>query len=181
MKTKNKIFWIFLIIILAILITIITINYDQINFFIEQNIGVYGYPAIFFFCMLTDVIDQPIIPEVPSVLGLLYGLDVFFIFLFGVAGIWIMSVINFNIGKRVFKYKIESLSSTSKHRDYCKIFQKYGSLSLFIAALTPLPYVTFVWLSGAFGMKFRTFFVFGMLAKALRLGIFLLIGVLIFS
>jgi membrane protein YqaA with SNARE-associated domain len=175
MKTKNKVFWIILIIVLAVVITIITLNYDKINLFIEQNIGFYGYPAIFLFCFLADIIDQPIIPEVPSILGVVYGLDVFFVFLFAVAGIWIMSIINFNVGRRVFRYKMENLCSIRKYNNYCKIFHKYGKLSLLLAGLTPLPYVTFVWLSGAFGMKFRTFFVFGMVAKALRLGFFLFI------
>lgn len=180
MKTKNKVFWVLFFIILIISIYIITINYNEINSFIEQNIESYGYPAIFLFCFLADVIDQPVIPEVPSLLGVLYGLDVFFVFLFGVAGIWLMSIINFNVGRRIFRYKLEDLCSTKRYANYCKFFYKYGKLSLLIAALTPLPYVTFVWLSGAFGMKFRTFFVFGMLAKALRLGFFLLMITLFF-
>jgi len=181
MKTKNKIFWVIFIMILVILIYIISINYNQINSFLEENIGVYGYPAIFLFCFLTDAIDQPVVPEVPSMLGVLYGLDIFIVFLFGVAGIWLISLINFNIvGRKIFKNKVEEFCSKTKNQKYYTLFHKYGKWSLLLAALTPLPYVTFVWLSGAFDMKFRTFFVFGMLAKAFRLGIILSIVYIFF-
>lgn len=175
MKTKNKIFWIILIMILVILIYIISINYNQINSFIQENVQIYGYPAIFLFSFLTDAIDQPVVPEVPSVLGVLYGLNVFYVFLIATLGISCIGLINFNIGRKVFRNKVKEFCSTQKNIKYYKLFHKYGKWSLLLAALTPLPYVTFVWLSGAFEMKFRTFFVFGMLAKAFRLGVILLV------
>ncbi len=180
MKTKNKIFWVVFITILIVLIYVISVNYDSINSFIKENIGLYGYPAIFLFSFLNDAIDQPIVPEVPAVLGVVYGLDVLFVFLCAVAGISLIGLINFNIGRKIFKKKVEEFCSTKKNKKYYDIFHKYGKWSLLLAALTPLPYVTFVWLSGAFEMKFKTFFVFGMLAKAFRLGVILLIVYIFF-
>lgn len=180
MKTRNKVFWVVFFIILITIIYIISVNYQEVNSFIEENIHIYGYPAIFLFAALADIVDQPIIPEIPSILGMLYGLNILFIFLFAVAGIWIMSIINFNIGKRVLKERLESVCGTNRYTDYCRIHNKYGKLALLLAALTPLPYVSFVWISGAFGMKFRDFFIFGMLAKILRLGSFLLLAYWIF-
>lgn len=180
MNREDKLFWFLLIAIIAVLIVIITLNYESINSFIEVNVQDYGYPAIFIFSFLCDIVDQPIVPEVPAVLGIGYGLDVLNVFLVAVAGISIIGFINFSIGRRIFRKKIKELCKIDKYANYCKLFYKYGKLSLLLAALTPLPYVTFVWLSGAFDMKFRTFFIFGMMAKALRLGFFLLVGVLFF-
>jgi len=175
MKTKNKVFWVVFITILIVLIYIISVNYNSINSFIQEDIGAYGYPAIFLFSFLTDAIDQPIVPEVTAILGVVYGLDVLFVFLCAAAGISLVGFINFNIGRKVFKYKLEEFCSKNKNIKYYNLYSKYGKWALLLVALTPLPYVTFVWLSGAFGMKFRTFFVFGMLAKAFRLGFVLLI------
>ena len=175
MKAKSNIFWLVFISIVLVLILIVSLNYEKIDSFIGQNVEVYGYPAIFLFSFLSDAIDQPIVPEVPAILGVVYGLNILSVFLIAVLGISCMGFINFYIGRRVFSKKIGDLCTTKKYANYCKLFHKYGKWSLLIAALTPLPYVTFVWLSGAFGMKFRTFFVFGMLAKAFRLGIILLI------
>ena len=179
MDKKNKLFWVLFISTILVLISIITLNYDQINYFIEKNVGVYGYPAVFAFSFLCDIIDQPIIPEAPGVVGVIYGLDILKVFLFGAAGISLVGIINFNIGKRFFKKRLESLCKTKKYANYCRLFYKYGNFALLFAALTPSPYVTFVWLSGAFDMRFRTFFVFGMLGKALRLGVVLLAAVIV--
>lgn len=179
MKTKTKIFWVVFITILIILIGIISVNSDLINSFVKENVGVYGYPAIFLFSFLTDVIDQPIVPEIPAILGVVYGLDVLFVFLYAAAGISLVSLINFNIGRKVFKYKLEEFCSKNKNIKYYNLFQRYGKWALLLAALTPLPYVTFVWLSGAFEMKFKTFFVFGMLGKVFRLGFALFITIMI--
>ena len=180
MGREDKLFWVLFISLIIILIFIATLNYDSINNFIEANVETYGYPAIFLFSFLCDAIDQPIVPEVPAVLGVIYKLDVMNVFLTAVLGIWLVSIINFNIGKIVFKKKIKDLFVIKKYAYYCNLFQKYGKLALLLAALTPLPYVTFVWLSGAFGMKFKTFFVFGMIAKSLRLGAILLLFVIVF-
>jgi len=176
MKAKSNIFFVVFISIVLILILIVSLNYEKVDSFIEQNVGVYGYPAIFLFSFLTDTIDQPIVPEVPAILGFVYGLNILYVFLIAALGISCMGFINFYIGRKVFSKKIGDLCTTKKYANYCRLFHKYGKWSLLIAALTPLPYVTFVWLSGAFGMRFRTFFVFGTLAKALRLGIALLIA-----
>jgi len=176
MDKKTKIFWVLFIGIILVLISIISLNYNSINYFIEQNIQDYGYPAIFLFGFFTDAIDQPIVVEVPATLGVIYGLNILYVFLVAALGVSLIGIINFNVGRIVFSKKIENLCTSKKYAKYCSMFQKYGKLSLLIAALTPVPYVTFVWLSGAFNMRFKDFFVFGMLAKALRLGIILLLG-----
>lgn len=178
MGRGNKLFLVLFISIILVLILIITLNYNQINSFIEKNIETYSYLAIFLFSFLADAIDQPIVPEIPAILGVVYGLDPLSVFFVAVPGLWLISLINFGIGRRFFKKKIGDLCTTKKYTNYCKFFHRYGRWSLLLTALTPLPYVTFVWLSGAFDMKFRNFLVFGMIPKALRLGFFLLIFLL---
>jgi membrane protein YqaA with SNARE-associated domain len=171
---KNRTFWFLFIGVVLILILVIGLNYDYANSFIKSNVQDYGYPAIFIFSIIGNMIDQPIVPEVPAIFGILYGLNIVYVFLITSAGIWITSILNFNFGRKVLRNKIKNLCPTEKYVNYCKLFFKYGKWSLLLAALTPLPYVTFVWISGAFNMKFRTFFVFGMIAKVLRLGVILL-------
>jgi membrane protein YqaA with SNARE-associated domain len=180
MKRKNKFFWVFFILALLSLISIISLNYDAINFFIEENIHNYGYPAVFIVSFICDMIDQPILPEIPLVIAVSYGLNPFYVFLIGSLGISLIGLINFNIGRKFFRKKIGEICTTKKYFNYCKLFNKYGKICLLFSALSPLPYVTFVWLSGAFNMRFRDFFVLGMLVKTLRLGFFILLGFYVF-
>lgn len=180
MENKNKLFLILFISIILILILIVTLNSGKIDLFIRENIGIYGYPAIFLFCFLCDSIDQPILPEIPAVLGVFYGLKAPYVFLFAAIGISFMGLINFNIGRLVLSKRIVDLKTSKKYSKFYVLFHKYGRFSLLLAALTPLPYITFVWLSGAFGMKFRNFLIFGMIPKTLRLGFYLTLSYLIF-
>lgn len=60
------------------------------------------------------------------------------------------------------------------YRNYCRIFNKYGERALLFSAFI-FPYIIFVWLSGAFQMKFRDFFLYGMIPRMIRTGVILMI------
>jgi len=180
MERKDKIFLIIFLLIVVILILIITLNLDFFYNFMDNNIEIYGYPAVFVFSFLSDIIDQPIGPEVPASVGAVFGLDPLYTFLLAVAGSSLISLINFYIGKRYLSEKLERVCKTKSYINYCRLFYKYGPVALLLAALTPVPYVFTIWLSGSFKMKLRNFFVFGLLARALRIGFILLTARTIF-
>lgn len=166
--------------IVIALILIVTLNIEFFYNLIDKYVEIYGYPAVFVFSFLADVIDQPIGPEVPASIGTLLGLDPLFVFLLAVAGSWIISLINFNIGRNYLSEKIQKSCKTRSYINYCRLFHKYGEIALLLATLTPVPYVFFVWLSGSFRMRLRNFFVFGLLARAFRIGFILLTARTIF-
>ncbi|MDD5192939.1 MAG: VTT domain-containing protein [Candidatus Nanoarchaeia archaeon] len=181
MERKHKIFWVIFILIIIPLIIFVSIYSTQVRSFIQKNISIYGYPAVLIFSILANSFDQPIGPDAIAVVGLLFGLDVLYLFIFAVIGTWIMDLTSFYIGRKVFSGKIKAACSTKKHAQHCKLFFKYGRFALLIGALTPVPEVFMIWLSGAFGMKLRDFFIYGMLAKAFRIGFVLLIAAGILS
>lgn len=160
--------------ILITFIILVLLNLNPINEFIRRNIEIYGYPAIFVFSLISNSFDQPIGPDSIASIGLFFGLNLLLVFIFSVLGTWTMDIIGFNLGRRVFSKRIRASCSAKQHLKQCKLFFKYGKFALLIGALTPVPEVFMIWLSGAFGMKFKYFFVFGMLPKAFRIGIVLL-------
>ena len=140
----------------------------------------YGYPAVFILSFLSDIIDQPIGPEVVAGFGYVLGLNLLIVFILSVLGSWTISIINFYIGKYFLTHKIRASCSFDQHNNYCRLYQKYGRVELMIAALTPVPYVFSIWLAGAFGMKLRDFFLAGLLARMFRIGFVLWVLAILF-
>ena len=160
--------------IVAIIIAIIVIhNFKAISAFINHNIGVYGYPFVFASAFVTDLIFQPIGPEVPAVFALVFGLNKFLIFFLVILGSFLASMIDYYIGKRFLSNKILVYCSLKSRIKYCKLFDDYGKWSLLIAAISPVPYVVFCWLSGAFDMPLKDYATYGLLPRAIRIFILL--------
>jgi len=51
------------------------------------------------------------------------------------------------------------------------MFERYGTLGMFIAAISPLPYKIFGWMAGASDMKLRPFIIAGLFGRGLRFGL----------
>ena len=175
MKKKNKIFLLIFLLIVVALFVLFAVNYQFLKPIVEDKIVTYGYPAIFVFSLLADSLEQPFGPEIPASLGVIFGLNIFYVFIASVIGSFIGSFVSFYFGRNFLHEKFQQACVLTEHKNHCRLFQKYGKLSLFIAAVSPIPYVFFCWLSGAFYMKASTFFFYGLIPRALRIGVVLLI------
>ncbi|HIG94615.1 MAG: hypothetical protein QT05_C0018G0004 [archaeon GW2011_AR13] len=168
MKEARK-FLIYILIFYVSFFLIAFLNQERIENFIEEKIKDGGYFFVFFFSFLMDVLDQPIGPEVPGIIGVLFNLDYLIVFLFCAIGSLIGSLFSFSFGKYVLSSKIGILCKSKKYNKHCKTFKRYGNISLLIASLTPVPYVLFCWLSGAFKMKLINFFIYGIIPRTIRI------------
>ena len=129
----------------------------------------YGYIGILGFSFIADLLEQPIGPEVPASIGVLFGLNIFIVLLFSIIGSCISSSINFYIGKKYLCYKIHNIFEKEKDKTSIRLFKKYGKLAVALAAISPIPWVAFCWLGGAFKMKFRQFIIYGLIPRAARI------------
>jgi membrane protein YqaA with SNARE-associated domain len=150
-KIELVLFW---ILVLALAIWVF-FNFDFAKNKIEEFILLFGYPAVLVLSMITEILEQPIGPEVPSILAILFGLSHLVVILLAMLGSVVGSLISFYVGRRFFTARLAELCSAKKHLDLCKLFHKYGRLELVLAAITPLPYVSSCWLAGAFKMQLR--------------------------
>ena len=168
MERKNKIFW--TILITAVILFALVV-YNHLAFLQDKMrvyINVYGYLAIFILGFLTDTSDQPLGPEFVAGLAVAVGFNPLLSLLLASLGSGLVMMIQLHIGRKYFTKKIATSCSTKQYSFYCKIFGKYGKLVVFLAAVTPIPYIFITWVAGAFHMRMSDYLLYGPLARAGR-------------
>jgi len=175
MKKRNKVFLGLFVGIILVFAYYIYINTGYIDRYISDFIFNYGLISVLVLGFLADVLEQPIGPEVPASIAIVYGLGALPVFLFTILGSAVGGLTSFYFGRKFLSKKINESCNVGKFNKYCKFFGKYGKLSLVIAAMTPIPYVSMVWISGAFFMRVRHFLIFGIIPRIIRIGIVLFV------
>ncbi|MDD2997537.1 MAG: DedA family protein [Erysipelotrichia bacterium] len=112
----------------------------------------FGYPALFFFCWAADVIIQPIPADV-----IVFGTA------FGEANMWLTAFVaglssalggltGYFIGKIFGPWRFRRLFGSKLLRKGRDLFRDHGSLAIFIAGVSPVPYSAVCWIGGIYNM-----------------------------
>jgi len=96
------------------------------------------------------------------------GLNVYLVLLAVIAASLIASIIGYTLGYIYGEVGIENIYGKTKYEKWKNKFAKYGKVTLLAAALTPVPYVPFCWVSGIFRMKKVNFAIYALLARTIR-------------
>ena len=119
-----------------------------------------------------DVLVIPMVIEANSILGI--SLIVLVATLSSVFGAFFGYAIGYYGGIPV----LERFVSDSNINRLNFLIEKYGSLGVFIAAVSPIPYKALAWIAGAGRMDLRLFALAGIFGRGIRFGsVGLLIGV----
>ena len=119
-----------------------------------------------------DVLVIPMVIEANSILGI--SLIVLVATLSSVFGAFFGYAIGYYGGIPV----LERFVSDSNINRLNFLIEKYGSLGVFIAAVSPIPYKALAWIAGAGRMDLRLFALAGIFGRGIRVGsVGLLIGV----
>lgn len=121
--------------------------------FIEK----FGLLGLFIDVYLVDALIVPLTPDVFLLILVSNETNQ----IFGLILICIASVLGgisgYGIGKYLHKLRIvQRLTSKYEQRGE-KLFQRYGTWAVAIAAFTPIPFSTICWLAGIFKMDFKPF------------------------
>ena len=81
------------------------------------------------------------------------------------------AVIGHALGKRYGSKLVDKFGKPHHRQQLEKMFERYGTLGMFIAAVSPLPYKVFGWIAGASYMKLRPFIIAGIFGRGLRFGL----------
>ncbi len=144
---------------------LVLIFLNQIKSEIMLMISAYGYYAVFMVTLLVDFLAQPLGPEAALLAGKILELNPLLTILATITGSTIASLINLRIGRVLH----EKVYSDKKYAKYVAWFREHGKYGLLIAAIGPVPYVVFCWLSGAFNMTTKDFFYFGLFPRMGRI------------
>jgi membrane protein YqaA with SNARE-associated domain len=173
MKRRNQIILILFAMIMIVLALLVIINTENVELMVRQGIQKYGLGGVLFFSFIADLFMQPFGPEMPGLFAILANLKFPNIYLATVIGSTLGGLVSFFIGRHFLLQRINIICQIGKYKNYCKLFSKYGRWGLLLAAITPIPFVLFCWLSGAFHMKIKNFVIFGLVPRAFRIGFYL--------
>ena len=81
------------------------------------------------------------------------------------------AIVGHALGKRYGTKLIDKFGKPQHRQQLEKLFEQYGTLGMFIAAVSPLPYKVFGWMAGASDMKLRPFIIAGIFGRSLRFGL----------
>jgi len=81
------------------------------------------------------------------------------------------AIIGHALGKRYGTRLIDKFGKRHHRQQLENMFERYGTLGMFIAAVSPLPYKVFGWMAGASDMKLGPFIIAGIFGRGLRFGL----------
>jgi|TARA_Y100000994_G_scaffold244650_1_gene244861 membrane protein YqaA with SNARE-associated domain len=130
----------------------------------------------------TEAIIQPVPPDIVYIPMLVNDIGKTEV----VLGLWLVitlssvlgSLVGYLIGQRWGRSLIQRFGSTSHVEKLEALTQRYGTIGIFIAAVSPIPYKVFGWVAGMGEMQKKPFLIAGFLGRGLRFGLeAILIGI----
>jgi len=130
----------------------------------------------------SEAIIQPIPPDLLLLAMLLTSDSPSYAFLLwlvitlaSVAG----SVGGYFLGVKAGRPLLDRFTTEKKVKRLENLLERYGTLGIFIAAASPIPYKVFAWVAGMGRMEMRPFLLAGLLGRGLRFGLLtLLVGIM---
>ena len=101
-ETKKKVklkFFLFLFIV-SLIIILSFFFYPQIKEFIQSSIEVYGFLAVFLIAYMSDILMQPIAPDIPIAIGIFFGLNPIFVTLSAIIASALATITGYYLGIR---------------------------------------------------------------------------------
>lgn len=154
-------FWI----LLGLIFLLVVIFFIYIRQAIADFVAQYGYLAIFVTSVITDMLVQPIGPDLPLVLGVLSDLNPGVVLLMVLLGAYVALGISYYLGKTLGAAGIEKIMGK---KNFAKLsrYETGSKWFMFIGALTPVPYVPYF--AGLWQFSFVDTLIFVVLPRTLR-------------
>jgi membrane protein YqaA with SNARE-associated domain len=114
---------------------------------------------------VTDLLVQPVGPDVPLVIGILSGLDMWAVLIMVLVGSYLALLLSYYLGRSIGAAGIERIVG---RKSFAKI-EKYkmrGKWFMFISALTPVPYIPY--LAGLWNFSLKDNILYVMVPRTIR-------------
>ena len=146
----------------------VALNYNDLRSEINTVVIAYGLLGIFVIALLTDMLFQPIGPDIPIIFGIVGGLNPYHVYFAATLASLLASLIGYALGRLYGVELFQKVYGAKRYTKWSKFYQKHGKWSTLIAALSPVPYVPFCWMAGIFSFKRRNFILFALVPRTIR-------------
>ncbi|MBI5389766.1 hypothetical protein HZB01_05310 [Candidatus Woesearchaeota archaeon] len=162
-------FWIFVVLVFSFGFMFIF----YLQEIIKLAVSGYGYLGIFVMSFITDILVQPVGPDVPLVFGLFTeSFNPLLVLALVLLGSYLALFVAYYIGRDIGAAGIEKMVGTLTYQKLLKS-PSYGLWILFLGALTPIPYVPYF--AGLWHLSFRDVLIYAVVPRTIRLvAVFLL-------
>ncbi|MFH1682563.1 MAG: VTT domain-containing protein [Candidatus Woesearchaeota archaeon] len=140
----------------------------RLNDMMQGAILIYGLLAVFIIAFVSDMLMQPIGPDVPLVVGILAGMGPIKVTAVVILASAIATVLGYYLGLKLGADGLKRIYGEKKYAKLVKTYHRYHFI-VPIAALTPVPYVPVCWFSGILKMDFVKFLLYAIIPRAIRL------------
>ena len=180
MKSKKwnpyRILAIAVLILTVILFIYSVVNYAFLENKISEQIELYGFSGIFVLSALFDFLPQWISPEAIIVISGLLGFSMMWTVIIAMLGSAFGSMLGFEIGSHLKKSRLLiDFLGKEKTKEFEKKMNNGGKWILFIAAVSPLPYIPLIF--GMLHFSRRIFIIYGLVPRILG---FILTGTVVY-
>ncbi|MFH1410585.1 MAG: VTT domain-containing protein [Patescibacteria group bacterium] len=168
-RTIARITWFIIFTVIVAAFLYILFNYESRRLKLGEEIQLFGPIGLVFAGLFVDTLGGPLGPEMPTIAGLLTGIPWTTVALMVALGSLIGSLVIYVIGHYFGEYGALLFINRKTFERWRIRFFKYRRLTMTLAALTPVPYVTCCVIAGVFNMKLWEFLAFAFGARVLRI------------
>lgn len=160
---KIKVIDIVVILIILGMSIFALIKYSFFRGELARGVGEFGLVGVFIMAFILESIPQIIHPFSSVILATGLGTNVFYATLFVCVGSFFGALAGFEIGRKYGFGLICPLLSKKSLTKTVYLWDKYGHVFVFIAAISPLPYFPMIF--GSLGMRRKFFWMFGLIPR----------------
>ncbi|HIH31973.1 TPA: DedA family protein [Candidatus Woesearchaeota archaeon] len=154
-------FWVLVLLIFVTVVLFLVYIKQAVSVFVSD----YGYIGIFIVAFVSDLLVQPIGPDLPLALGILSGLNPWIVFAMVCIGSYLALVAAYYVGKTLGAAGIEKVMGKKNFAKLSK-YETGSKWFMFIGALTPVPYIPYF--AGLWNFSFVDTLIFVVVPRTLR-------------
>ncbi len=167
LKRRIEIIELVIALVLVALSLLSILGYNSFKQQFAQSIAFYGPMGLFITTLFVELIPQIMNPYIGIIVAVASGINIFTIAIIAILGSLCGSIIGFELGRKYGFRLVIRMFEKSKLEKILNFWKKWGNIFVFLAALTPLPFVSLIF--GALKMSREDFAIYGLIPRVTSL------------
>ncbi|MFT4303083.1 MAG: VTT domain-containing protein [Candidatus Woesearchaeota archaeon] len=152
----------FFVVLVFVFLMVVSVFYLQSD--IVDELAAYGVIGLMFVSFLLEFLPQFIAPQIFLLISIASGIGIIKALFFSILGSSLGAILAFYIGKKYGLSFFKRIISKKKVDKFLILAEKYGKIAIFIAAISPFPYIPVIF--ATLGITWKDFILFGVIPRA---------------